>query len=293
MIARVLRLAVIFAVMLSPVASFAADYSPFKVEARYNFIDDADFESSEAAGQHMNFVEAYAEGVYTQPLCEAYGLLVSAGFIANHIDWEGNSFFNERDFAYYTFGLGAYTMGVCEWMWVAQAWLNIDVETTDHDNMLLSGLLWGKHDYCCRGLPMHLHFGFVGDTGQEKTLILPIIGADWIAYDCWKVSLIFPLDVSVSYLVNDCLSVSSGLRFFYRRYRLGCDEPLSCGVIQYTNVGLETAMEYNHPCGLGLEGHIGWAFEGDLKVADSEGHNSSHFKTDGAAYIGAEASWKF
>jgi len=281
-------------VMLPAMWVSGKDYSPLKIEGTFDYINDADFKDSAISTQHMNYAQSSAEVTYTQPLCEEFGLLISGGFKSTHIDWAMNPSFKEKDFYYYNVGLGAYTLAVADWTWILKGRVHADVEVAHSDYMLFEGLLWGKHKYYCHCFcDMNLHFGLIGDSGQEKTLILPIIGVDFLATKCLKVGMVFPMDLSISYLFNDCFSVSSAVRFFYRRHRLDNDEPEPRGVIQYRNMGVEAGLTYKHPCGFYANAHAGWTLEGDLKIANKDGHNSSHYKTEGAVYIGGEVAYEF
>ena len=280
------------AAILSPVA--AKDFCPFKFNGRYNHITESSLKITGYSHQDMDFTQWRVEGSYSQPVCDNWGVRALGGYEATRINWEGNPFFSETDFAYLFGGLGGFWYAWPAMTFTANASVNVDTQNSDSKYMSLEWTTVAKYRYCCQyPFDVDLYFGLWGDAGHEDIELLPIIGIDLINEGRCHFKAIFPMDISVGYYVTKQLLLSADARLFYSRHRLDKSETISEGIIKYKNVGTELALTYEPSSAFFANIHIGWAFEGDLKIADKHGRNSSHYKTDGAMYFGATGSFAF
>ena len=280
--------------LLACTASAHAGPGMFSVEARGDSVGAAEFETSGFPGQELSFTKIDVEATVNVPLSCCNGLRFSAGYEMAEVDWPANPAFAETDFNYISVGAGAFTHCLPCWRWVAMGYVLVDPENTDTDFNLYRGLLWGQYasESACF-CEMNFHFGLLGSTGLEKSFVLPILGFDFVPWDRVKVSLVFPMDMSVSYCVMDNLSIRAALRAWRHRHRVSDTETIPKGVWEYRNYGYEVGGVYDNCCWLKAEAHVGFATGGDLQVTDRNGRNGIHYKTEGSMYAGGSVTLSY
>jgi hypothetical protein len=209
-----------------------------------------------------------------------------------HLDWTNNPFFEQQNFGELIVGLGAFTKRIPNWLWQAQVTMNMD---TEHRNWNLYTnydlLLWGRYTTC--NPDINLHVGFWMQTGMKIDHIYPIIGFDWVFAEDWKLNLVFPMNVSLVYTMDDSWSIALAGRFFDIRRRVGRDEPLSQGLFQYHNVGAELAVNYKLCDWLHANVHAGYTLWGKYKISNRENKHPTHFDIDSSWYAGGQLGVNF
>jgi hypothetical protein len=265
---------------------------PCQFESSYNYIGRAKFDKHCLRHQHIRYSNGTTQAscVFYYNPCYQEGLAGTVGYTYTMVDWNRNPFFHQKHFNQATFGIAAFTHRLCDWLWRSQVSINMN---TDHFNFSYSTydlLLWGRWDY---REDIGLHIGLLAFTGIRIDRVYPILGFDW-QYSCnLKFNVIFPLDISAVYTFNDSWSVAVAGRPFFSRYRLGRHAHPHKGVFEYTNGGVELALNYQYNEWLHANVHVGDAFGGRLKVANSRNHNSKRFRFNSAGYIGGEVDISF
>ena len=264
-----------------------------EIRSQYDHISKADFETPEVQGQDLQYSETESEILYMHPFDCHTGGLFGIGFDSTHLEWEENPWFREKDFYYVNFSLGAYTTIICDWNWKAKLTWAFDTEHQRSSYQLFYVVLWGTYEYRCNCYgPVNLHIGMWGRTGIERNLVLPIVGVDFKPRECIKLTLVFPVDMAAQYLFSDCWSLTARYRYFLRRHRVDDDEPLSRGIFEYRNTGLQVGINYDR-CWISADVHIGYAGSQDLKVINCTGSSSIHYKFESAPYAGGKLAIRF
>lgn len=129
--------------------------------------------------------------------------------------------------------------------------------------------------------------------------IFPIIGLDWKINEKWQLNLVYPLNISVVYQINECWSAALAGRLFNLRYRFGSHECIEYhkhhfkkGLFQYRNNGAELAINYEKK-NYSFNAHAGMTFGGQFILSNKHNKHKSHFDIDPAGYVGGEAVVKF
>lgn len=262
-----------------------------KLFVSYDQLEDADFKNPETPGDSMGYTQADARLLVNIPLQQCYGAQLYLGWGNSTIDWAENPYFSEKTYGYIDFGIGGYTFVIPNWKIVATVAASIDTDNSGSDYMLYKGLLWAQYcyenGYFC---DTSLHFGLIGTSGLEETYLLPIIGFAATPYPGWRLSVVFPMDMSLSYMIYNNTSAYVGMRGYRRRHRLSEEEPVAKGVWLYRNIGTELGIRYNNCCWLEGNLHVGITWEGDLKVMDPNGEAINHVKSKSTLYAGVSAS---
>jgi hypothetical protein len=267
---------------------------PFGLSASGDYVGRTKLHHSNVPDTHLTFYDWYVEGtaiVYYNEAC-GEGLQAVVGYDNAHLDWQDNPYFNQKNFGELIVGLGAFTKRIDKWLWQAQVTMNMD---TQHRNWNLYTnydlLLWGRYTTC--NPDINLHIGFWMQTGMKIDHIYPIIGFDWVFAEDWKLSLVFPMNISLVYTLNESWNIAVAGRFFDIRRRVGYDQPLSEGLFQYRTSGAEFATNYQFCNWLKLNAHVGYTFWGNFRVSNRENKHPTHFDIDSSWYAGGQLTANF
>jgi len=276
-----------------PLQQEALEGKPYQVQAFYDYIGKAKIDEDDFSEGRVGFREGEIEGsmvVYYQPCFEEV-INVSLGYINTDLDWSENPWFDQNIFDTLNLSVGGITKRVDNWLWQAQLSANFDIKHFDFsDYVTYDLLLWGRYDWCSN---FGVHFGFLAQTGMRVDRVYPIIGFDW-QYDCnWKFNVIFPMNISAVYTVNENWNVLVGTRFFDSRHRAGPDEVLPRAIFTYRSVGLEGGVNYVWEEWLKANVHAGYIVDAELKIADRQYHHRHHYALDGSGYVGGEVTVSF
>lgn len=264
----------------------------FHLSAKADWVQQAGIDKRGFHHNHVKFNEAGVQGtaiVYYNEHCKE-GLALGVGFDHVYFSWNKNFYFHRKDFNDVSFTLSAFSERLSDWLWQAQLSVNCDAkywsisEYTNYDFFL-----WGRYEYCCN---VNLHAGFFAQTGMKIDHIYPIIGFDWTINDRWKLNCVFPFNMSLVYTYNENWSAALAGRIFDVRYRVGKHEPLSKGLFEYRNKGVELAIHYDTKM-ISANIHGGSTFGGQFKISNHNNKHKKHFNLDAAPYVGGEISMKF
>lgn len=266
---------------------------PFSVLLDYDWIGKSKFKNGREKGRKIGYSQALADVgfvFYYDPECKE-GASFDLSYTAVRLDWEDNLRFDKKNFNNVGFSLGFASERLCGWLWKMQATLNIDADYFDFNEYSTWDLLfWGRYTY---EEDIHIHLGFLALTGMKIDRIYPILGFDWQISDDWILNAVFPMNISLQYLVSCDFSIDLAARFFDSRYRLGNHEPYPKSLWEYINSGVELGLNYNWAPYLKLNLHAGTTFGGTLRTANRHYHHIHRHRFKPAPYAGGELSAHF
>ncbi len=269
-----------------------ANESIFNISAKADWIGEAKIDKRGFPHNHLKFWQAAIEGsavVYYNRACKE-GLVLGVGYDHVIFDWNHNFYFKRDKFNQVTFALSGFSERMNNWQWQAQIAVNCDTnhwnfsEYTNYDFFL-----WGRYEFCN---DFNFHAGFYAQTGMKIDHIYPVLGFDWKINETWKLNAIYPFNMSLVYNYDENWSALAGIRLFNVRYRVGKHEPLSKGLFQYRNTGIELAVNYKDQRYY-ANIHAGCAGGGKFIISNKNNKHKHHFHLDAAPYIGGEISAKF
>ncbi|GAB4225402.1 MAG: hypothetical protein Tsb0021_00010 [Chlamydiales bacterium] len=266
------------------------------LEADYNWISKSTFTTPEEKGRKIGFTE----GDVTLSLVRLYsvgnGFSLGVGYEQTRIDWKNNEFFNNGNYNRLT--LSGFRFTKCTDQWDVRLGFIGRFDTYHIDfsyHTTWDFLFWGRYSWnswFCDDVG--LHFGTIWKTGIDKSWALPIVGIDFAYSSCLKINLVFPVDLSLVYQINKSWYFVATNRFWNTRQRLRADEPLSEGIFEYRNAGIDFGLRYESGYFAAGQLHIGSTYrDGDIKISNKNDHTIRHNKFKGAFYFGGEIDLKF
>jgi hypothetical protein len=268
----------------------------FTFEGEADWIFKSRFTTPENAGQRIGFSESDIFLSYTQLLNSCEGVGIGAGYSWTHLDWDQNPFFSEENFPAVTFSVDGFSKRFPSWVWKGS--FSVDMQTDefgDGDYNLYNLTIWGRYGfYNYYVSDLGLNIGFVGRTGLEQTIAWPIVGLDFHIYRDWKINVVYPVNMSLIYSLNDNWSLAFAGRIWNTRRRVSESEVLPKGIFEYRNSGVEFVVNYKYCDYANANFHVGSTVgTGDLKIVDSRNHTIRHNKFREAAYLGGAFDFKF
>lgn len=270
-----------------------AQSGPFKFRVLGDYIGKAKVKNS--WGFHkltFGTVQAEAGLVYYYDECINEAANVTVFYENTVLDWKSNPYFNQTDYSTAGITLGATTQRLPNWTWNGQ--LSISFDNLKYwnfsDYMYYDILLWGRYEFCDN---IGVHIGFFAETGMKIDLVYPVIGVDWTYNEHWKVSAVFPLNVSIVYSYNKTWSFDVAARFFDERNRLGKNQYLSQGLWHYQSTGAEVGINFTPGKWISANIHAGTTVGGRLKIADKNYNHRQRIRLDPAPYAGGEIEVNF
>lgn len=266
---------------------------PFSVSLEADLVQKTKVKDTKFERQYFTFrySELEADMVFYHNPCYHEAALITIGYNFADLPWENNPFFQQSHFETISVAATVNTQRIRDWEWTAQAELNIDANHFDFEHYAYYDLLaWGRYSYSD---DIGVHVGIFVETGMNITWVWPIFGFDWQVSDDWKLNLVFPMNISAVYTLNQVWSLAFETRFFDVRYRVNKHEPLSEGLLIYQNLGGEVAMLYHYNDTIEANLHVGATMGGRLKVANRHYQHRRHFDLDPSGYFGGEISYMF
>lgn len=244
-------------------------------------------------GDDISFAIAQAQLAYTFYYSKVYseGANVALSYTATRIQWPNNVWFNQERFNTVSLTIAGFTGRLPKWVWRSQIAANLDLGEGYCTGKYLNydGMLWGRYARCNH---MGWHIGFILETGMRMDRVYPIIGLDWLISERWKLNLIFPVNVSLEYLLNQNWTLSLAGRVFNVRHRVNREESHGKHLVRYTNTGIELATKYiNHMFVFNIHG--GLTLGGDYRIANQHNKHPHHYKFKSAGYFGSALEVKF
>jgi hypothetical protein len=248
---------------------------------------------SENNAQHVTYNEAQFESLWGFKLSEGTGGAINLGYGMANIYWRQNPYFRQTVFPFYNVGISGYTDSISNWFWLTG--INAQIQTNVGTDQLLtqrsrySAMLWGRYEFC---EPAGVHLGFLVFTGIMKTNVWPVIGFDWTFCKQWELNLVFPVNMSLFYNINNDWSFSIAARPFSARVRTESTEPSPSSIVEYRNNGTELSVNYNtNRILFSLYGGYSW---GNMMKFEDENANLLEYRHfNGAPYAGFNLLFNF
>lgn len=288
----------LFAILSLPAAllGFSKEpCTPFHMMAHAEYLGAAEFYSKDAdvRGEKLRFRTLEAElgmAFYYDPATKEV-LDLSLSYLHTTMKWDDNVFFNQGDFNTVAVRLAFFSRRLCNWEWKGFVKMYIEADHPDFQHYLYWDFsLWGFYmiNNCT-----NVHIGVYGEVGMKADHLYPIIGFDWRYSRNVKLSLVFPTDLSLLWIIDDCWNVGIAERFFRQRHRVGHDDPLPMGLWEYSNTGTELGVNYRWGERIIANAHAGWAWGGRLRIDNRYRRDAHHREFHGSPYVGGEASVRF
>lgn len=230
----------------------------------------------------------YAEGefdlMYTQKITDCEGITGIVGVDTVYLDFTRNPYFRKKEFSSIDVGFLGYTTRVNRWLWQvgSAAQISLDYGTIGGRYTRYTVMAWGQYTYT---KTINLHAGFYAFYNLRKNKVYPIIGFDWQPSKHWILNMVFPMNVSVNYIFNPCLSLGVAWLPIWSRHRVGKDEPDSRGIWENRDNGVQLVLNYVTPS-LIASVYAGQALGGTLKIMDQTGRIATFFKYKSSPYAG-------
>ncbi len=271
-----------------------AKSTPFNFNTYVDVIAPAKITKGFHKKEHIDFAEAEAEAGVVVYYCPTYteGARVSLSYTTTNMFWEQNPFFDQHHFDIVSLNLSGFSKRVNRWFWRTQLTANFDTRHWDGYYTSYDILLWGRYSYCECSDDIGIHLGFFAQTGLSLDRIYPIIGFDWQISHDWKLSLVYPVNISLTYSFTPAWSAALAARFFNSRFRVNEDEMLPAALVRYTNTGVEFAIKYESS-NMSANVHAGATMGGNFRIANKHNHHPHNYHLGSAAYVGAEVDVNF
>lgn len=244
-------------------------------------------------GQFIHFHQGRVGAGYTGFLgCECdCGLYASIDYANTYIHWKQNPSFNQNNFDNLWFNFGGFSSHFPGWLWKTNIGVRLDLNVGKLANYSMYSLtMWGRYQvYPC----FAFHTGIIAVTGLCKDKAWPIIGVDYTWGKALKISLVYPVDISISYQLSPSWSIAVAERFFWTRHRTGEKQPVPRAIVEYRNSGQEGRLTYTYGKSASASIHAGYANGQDLIIGNSLGSQNTHYKFRGAPYAGGDFNFKF
>lgn len=266
---------------------------PFTLKIYGDAIRKAKFNKWYIDNQHLDYstITGEADCVFYYNEDHREGLSANLYYNRTNLIWNENPFFDETIFRTVTFGLGGFSSRIPNWLWLAEARINVDAthfKLSTYANY--DFYIWGRYNY---SPTFGLHSGFIAQTGMKIDHVYPIIGFDWQIYENLKLNAIYPVNLSIVYIYNTIWSFAVAGRFFDHRQRVGEHEFLPMALWWYRSRGIELAANYDYNSWLHANLHIGWTFSSKLTISTRHNKHKRHFNLKDAPYFGAQVDANF
>lgn len=270
--------------------SQASDNKDWELHASYLGTGEAKIDEPGREEEGIGFSQTVGKASYTHRVDEESGLVFDIGHSSTQIDWDKNPSFAEKTHSYLNLQVGGYSLKIPNWLWRGAIGTDVDAEELSFSHYALyKGTMWGR--YALSDM-FGLHIGFTGTSGLRRDKVYPILGVDYAPSSKWKLSFIFPVDISANYAIDDNWSLAATARTFRVRHRLSQKEATSRGIFDYRSFGGDLSLNYLIGSFL-AKAYVGTTYSGDLKVVDSKGRDPVFYKFNGTLYLGSNLTYKF
>jgi hypothetical protein len=290
---------------LSPLSLFAQEWDdsifklentppphyPFSVSGSYVDVSKTHFRTPGLEHDTLKYRQAEAVMAFTYPFSPYCGLIFGAGWVGTEVDMTHNPDFDETLFNYFNLSLGGFTKAFPTWTWTFTLSTFLDAAHFSFiDYALYDGVLWGRYDFCKW---IELDFGVIVEVGLHKEKVWPIIGFVYFPCDNWRLSVVYPTDISLTYEFCSYWTAGGSIRFLRNRHRVGPHEPNPQSIFEYRTAGAEFELTCVPWTRFNITGFAGSTFNGDFEITNRNNHNATHFKFKGSFYTGASAVLSF
>ena len=272
------------------IKTHASDSKDWEVHASYLGTGKAEIDEPGKENEEISFSQTVGKASYTHVLDDDSGIVFDVGYTSTEVNWDENPSFSEKTFSYLNLQVGGYSLKIPNWLWRGAIGTDVDAEELSFNRYALyKGTMWGR--YALSDL-FGLHIGFTGTSGLRRDKVYPILGVDYAPSSKWKLSFIFPVDISANYSIDDNWSVAASARTFRVRHRLSQKETTSRGIFDYRSFGGDLSLNYLVGSFL-AKAYVGTTYSGDLKVADPKGRDPLFYKFNGTFYLGSNLTYQF
>jgi hypothetical protein len=266
---------------------------PFSIDVTADFIgrtklrDTSGFHNLKLGSGQIEFAMVY----YYEP-CIQEGANVSVIYQNTDLQWRSNPYFSQSNYTTAAVTLGFFSKRLPEWTWNTKLWVYFDnLEYWNaSDYMYYDLLLWGRYDYCDN---IGVHIGFFAETGMKMDRLYPVIGIDYTYSERWKISFVFPLNMSLVYTINRTWDIALAARIFDERNRAKPHDYWSKALWRYTATGIELGVDFHPTASVSANLHVGSTVSGRLKVSDHKYQHRQRISLDPAPYAGGEVQVSF
>ena len=268
-----------------------AKRTPFSFDTHFDVIGASEINKGHYKGHKVHFAEAEVEAGAIVYYCPTYteGARVALGYSPTYLHWQENPWLDQDHFHIVSLSLAGFTKRMDRWFWRTQLTANIDAQEWSGKYTSYDILLWGRYAYFDT---IGIHFGFLAQTGLRMDRIYPVIGFDWQISRKWRLSAVFPMDISLLYSFSSNWSIGAAGRFFNSHIRVRREDHALKPLVGYSNVGAEFVLKYENPI-ISANIHVGSTLGGTFRVANHRNHHADDYHLDPSAYAGAEVDVKF
>lgn len=268
-----------------------AKRGPFSFESHIDYIGDADISHGFFEKDTISFAESDVEFGVIVYYCPEYeeGVRLALDFSATYLRWNQNPYFEQDHFNTLSLEAVYFTHRLKHWFWRTAFSINMDTDEWQADYTSYDLMLWGRYDYSDT---IGIHIGFWAETGLRLDRVWPIIGADWKISEKWKLNLVYPVNISLNYMINPQWSLALAGRNFDVRFRVNRNESCPRFLVRYQNIGAEFMVRYENS-GISANIHAGVAFAGRYRVANPGNHHAHTYNLNPSGYIGGEIDVSF
>lgn len=258
----------------------------FKFDGRVDYIFPATFTTPGVTDQEMSWMEMEFQLRYLCFWNPDLILSINTGYNFNSIKWKDSPVLNADplQFNMGILGFGFISHESTSWNLQGEIDVYLDLEQLGEiDSHLL--VLGGWTRYACSPC-WGASIGFLARTGIKDTHVWPVLGLDY-TWKCWEINAIYPVNMSIIYHMNKEFAFSVVGHIINSRHRLNDEQFLyPRGIVEYRNYGFEFACDYTYCEFLSINLHAGMMSGGDLVVSDRSDENETHYKSEGAPYVG-------
>lgn len=268
-----------------------AKKTPFSFDSHIDVIGPSKINKGCYKGDKIHYAESEAELGMVFYYCPTYteGARVAVAFSPTYLKWHQNPWFDQDHFNTVSFSFVGFSKRIDRWFWRTQLTANFDAEKWSGKYTSYDLLFWGRYAYCEN---IGIHFGFFVETGLRMDRVYPVIGFDWQITRKWKLSLVYPVNISLLYALSPKWSIGAAGRLFNSRFRVHHSDYSHKPLVRYTNVGAEFIVKYETDL-MTANLHAGSTLGGDFRVASRKNNHARHYHIDPSAYVGGEIEVKF
>ncbi|WP_348663847.1 hypothetical protein [Chlamydia vaughanii] len=275
---------------------------PFSFQTQYLQVENADFKK--LPNQSLGFRQYDASLLFTLPLTQQSGLLLSTGYVGTDIRWDNaqpivgdaNSlgYYTFQDKSYYSyllFSLGAYTLSLKNWQWSVVFSALLDPENVEIGYGLYQAVLSGKYQATEQ---LSVIFGMINETGLHQEKAWPLLGATYKPNDRLTINCIYPVNFSVEYKCTSVCDFGAAYRLTRFRKKLRTN-PLSSseGIFEYQGREIEGSVKLTPWPGSFIKAFYGWSIGSDISLADGHNNNCTNYPFRSSAFFGGSAMVAF
>lgn len=287
--------------LFSTVAAAAADYTFVRPDRHWHIQSDvravapAEMRTHSVKHSKLKYLDSNTSLFYSHSLNPDNSLSWQIGYDYLRLDWKDNPRFNESDFHNLVGSLAWLSTSTNKWRWILNGGFTVDTKTFNFvDYAVYYGLMWGRYQFRDN---VGIHVGAFAYYGIKNGYALPILGADWWISRKWKLTAVFPVDVSLSYQIAQNWSTDITYSSFGGPYRLPRRAHHGHGryhhaIFEVYATGADWNLECNYnvlKAGIG----VGYNFGGWLFIRSSNNHHGKYFKYDSAPYGQAYLQFTF